>query len=194
MITGKKTRLRALEKSDLAKVLEWLNDEEVMWFWAEPCNTQSLAQLEQWFARLQEAAGYSSKEFIIETEEGIPIGRLNYHDLDTKHQRTEVGFQIAEKEYWGRGYGTDAVIAFLDYLFNELGLHRVYLRLENYNTRALKCYEKCGFTQEGILRHHAFARGEYHDEVMMGILRDEFNQRHRRDVAKSEGGGESAQQ
>ena len=194
MITGKKTRLRALEKSDLAKVLEWLNDEEVMWFWADPCNTQSLAQLEQWFARLQGEADYSSKEFIIEIEEGIPIGRISYHHLDTKHQRTEVGTHIGEKEYWGRGYGTDAMIAFLDYLFNELGLHRVYLRLESYNTRALKCYEKCGFTQEGILRHHAFTRGQYHDEVMMGILRDEFNQRHKRDATSSKGSGGSAQQ
>ncbi len=182
MIAGKKTRLRALEKSDLAKVWEWVNDEEVMWFWGEPCNTQSLAEVEQWFGRLQEAAGYSSKQFIIERKEGTPIGRIFYEYLDIKHRRAEVGMQIGEKEYWGRGYGTDAMITFLDYLFNELGLHRVYLRLQSYNTRALKCYEKCGFTQEGILRHNSFTRGEYYDDVAMGILRDEFNQRHKGDA------------
>jgi len=193
MISGEKIRLRALEKSDLTKVWEWVNDEEVMWFWAAPRNTQSLAEVEQWFARLQELAGYSSKQFIIENEEGMPIGRIFYEHLDTRHQRTEVGMQIGEKEYWGRGYGTDTMITFLDYLFNELGLHRVYLRFQSYNTRALKCYEKCGFVQEGILRRHSFARGEYHDDLMMGILRDEFNQRHRRDVTASEGGGNSAQ-
>lgn len=192
MIVGEKTRLRALERSDLVKVWKWLNDEEVMWFMAAPCNTQSLAEVEQWFSRLQEAAGYSSRHFIIETEEGTPIGGIYYEYLDTRHQRTEVGMQIGEKEYWGKGYGTDAMITFLDYLFNELGLHRVYLRVERYNTRALKCYEKCGFTQEGILRHHVFTKGEYHDDLVMGILRDEFNQRHRRDVSASEGGGESA--
>jgi len=181
MIVGKKVRLRALEKSDLAKLWKWLNDEEVMWFWAEPCSVQSLAEVEQWFAKLQEAAGRFSKQFIIENEEGAPIGRIHYEYLDTRHQRTEVGMQIGEKEYWGRGYGTDAMIAFLDYLFNELGLHRVYLRVESYNPRALKCYEKCGFTQEGILRHHVFTRGEYHDDLMLGILRDEFNQRHKGD-------------
>ena len=180
MILGKKTRLRALEKSDLAKVWKWVNDEEVMWFWGEPCNTQSLADVEQWFAKLQ-GAGSPSKQFIIETKEGASIGRISYEYLDTKHRRTEVGMQIGEKEYWERGYGTDAMIAFLDYLFNELGLHRVYLRVESYNPRALKCYEKCGFTQEGILRHHVFTRGEYHDDLMLGILRDEFNQRHKGD-------------
>ena len=190
MISGKKIRLRALEKSDLAKVWEWVNDEEVMWFWAAPRNTQSLAEVEQWFARLQEVAGYSSKQFIIENEEGKTIGRIFYEHLDTRHQRTEVGMQIGEKEYWGRGYGTDAVIAFLDYLFNELGLHRVYLRVQSYNTRALKCYEKCGFIQEGVLRHHCFTRGKYYDELLMGILRDEFNQRYRKDITTSKGGGE----
>jgi len=182
MIRGKKTRLRALEKSDLAKVWEWINDEEVMWFWGEPCNTQSLAEVEQWFARLQEVAGYASKQFVIEAEEGTSIGRIFYEHLDTKHQRTEVGILIGQKEYWERGYGTDAMLAFLDYLFNELGLHRVYLRLQSYNARALKSYQKCGFTQEGILRHNTFARGEYHDDLVMGILRDEFNQRHKGDV------------
>ena len=182
MIRGKKTRLRALEKSDLAKVWEWINDEEVMWFWGEPCNTQSLAEVEQWFARLQEVAGYASKQFVIEAEEGTSIGRIFYEHLDTKHQRTEVGILIGQKEYWERGYGTDAMLAFLDYLFNELGLHRVYLRLQSYNARALKSYQKCGFTQEGILRHNTFTRGEYHDDLVMGILRDEFNQRHKGDV------------
>ena len=182
MIRGKKTRLRALEKSDVAKVWEWVNDEEVMWFWGEPCNTQSLAEVEQWFARLQEAAGYSSKQFIIETEEGIPIGRIFYEYLDIKHNRTELGILIGEKEYWGKGYGTDAIIAFLDYLFNELGLHRVYLHVQSHNTRASRCYKKCGFIQEGILRHNGFARGEYYDDLIMGILRDEFNQRHKGDV------------
>ncbi len=176
MIKGKKVRLRALEKNDLAKVWEWMNDEEVMWFWAEPGNTQSLAEVEQWFAGLQEVAGYSSKQFIIEAEEGTPIGRIFYEHLDTKHQRAEVGMQIGEKEQWGRGYGTDTMIAFLEYLFNELGLHRVYLHVQSYNTRALRCYEKCGFTQEGTLRQNTFTRGEYHDDLVMGILRDEFNQ------------------
>ncbi|MBA7503138.1 Spermidine N(1)-acetyltransferase [subsurface metagenome] len=190
MIAGKKTRLRALEKSDLAKVWEWLNDEEVMWFWAAPGNTQSLPEVEQWFTRLQEVADHPSKQFIIENEEGTPIGQIFYEHLDTKHQRTEVGILIGEKEYWGKGYGTDAMIAFLDYLFNELGLHRVYLHLQSYNTRALKSYEKCGFIQEGILRHHSFTRGEYYDDLIMGILRTEFNQRHGKDVTASEGGGE----
>jgi len=188
MITGKKTRLRALEKNDLAKVWEWMNDDEVMWFWAMPANTQSLPEVEQWFAKLHEVAGHSSKQFIIETEEGKPIGRIFYEHLDTKNQRTEVGILIGEKEYWGKGYGTDAMIAFLDYLFNELGLHRVYLHVQSYNARALKSYQKCGFVQEGILRHHSFTRGEYYDDLVMGILRDEFNQRHRRDVTTSKGG------
>ncbi len=188
MITGGKTRLRALEKEDLPKVWKWMNDEEVMWFWGYPGNTQSLAEIEQWFARLQEVSQpevleYRSKQFIIEAVEGIPIGRIFYGRLTPKHKNTEIGIVIGEKEYWGKGYGTDAMITFLGHLFNELGLHRVYLRLQIYNTRALKCYEKCGFIQEGILRHQTFTRGRYYDDLVMGILRDEFNQRRRQQEA-----------
>jgi RimJ/RimL family protein N-acetyltransferase len=153
-----------------------------MWFWGEPRNVQSLVELERWFTKLQKTSGSSNKQFLIETEEGVTIGRIFHENLDAKHRRTEVGMQIGEKEYWGRGYGTDAMITFLDYLFNELSMHRVYLRLQGYNTRALKCYEKCGFTREGTLRHNTFTKGKYYDDWMMSILRDEFAQQIGEDI------------
>lgn len=65
----------------------------------------------------------------------------------------------------------------LNYLFNELQLHKVYLWTQSYNTRAQRCYEKCGFVREGVHRESAFVKGEYYDSLLMGILRHEFNQR-----------------
>lgn len=185
MMTGEKTRLRALEKEDLTNIWKWVNDEEVMRFMSNPGNTQSLTETEQWFAKQQQATHRDglngieshSKQFIIETVEGVPIGSIFYSGLTLKHQHAEIGILIGEKEYWGRGYGTDAMITLLDHLFNELGLHRVHLGLESSNTRALKCYEKCGFIQEGVIRHQFFVNGKYYDGLTMGILRDEFNSR-----------------
>jgi hypothetical protein len=91
MMRGEKVRLRALEKSDLAKVWEWVNDEKVMWFWGEPRNVQSLVELECWFTKLQKTPGSPNKQFIIETVEGLTIGRIFHENLDAKHRRTEVG-------------------------------------------------------------------------------------------------------
>ncbi len=187
MITGEKTRLRALEKEDLANIWKWANDEKVMRLLSYPGSTQSLVEIEQWFARQQQGPHrdgldgreFHSKQFIIETKEGIPIGSIFYSGLTLKHQHAEIGIIIGEEKYWGKGYGTDAIITLLDHLFNELGLHRVFLHVDSNNPRALKCYEKCGFIQEGILRQHFYVSGEYYDDLVMGILRDEFNQRRR---------------
>jgi len=176
MITGKKIRLRAIEKSDLPKLCQWLNDEEVMYYWGHPGNTTSLAEVERWYDGELERRQQDRREYIIETLEGVAIGRIVYEHLSMKDRNAELGIQIGEKDYWDKGYGTDAVMTLLNYLFNELQLHRVWLGTHSYNGRAHKCYEKCGFVREGVHRESAFVRGEYHDGIFMGILRREFNQ------------------
>lgn len=177
MITGNKVRLRALERSDLPKMCQWLNDEEVMYYWAHPGNTTSLAEVERWYEEGLERRRQDSKHYIIETLDGVAIGRISYEHLTMKNRNAELGIQIGEKDYWDKGYGTDAIMAFLDYLFNELQLHRVWLGTESYNTRAHRCYEKCGFVREGAHREGVFVKGEYHDSLIMGVLRHEFNKR-----------------
>jgi len=178
MITGKKVRLRALEKSDLPKICQWLNDEEVMYYhWGHPGNTTSLAEQERWFDDQLERRRQDEKGYIIETLEGVAIGEIVYEHLSTKDRNAELGIQIGEKDYWEKGYGTDAVMTLLNYLFNELQLHKVYLWTQSYNTRAQRCYEKCGFVREGVHRESAFVKGEYYDGLFMGILRREFDQR-----------------
>jgi len=181
MIKGKKVRLRPVEKTDLPKIWEWLNDEEVMYYWASPDNTVSLAQLEHQFLLPSEPwdpRGTPARQIlIIETIEGVAIGQIGYFDLSTRHRRAEVLTQIGEKDYWGKGYGTDAMMSFLNYLFNELGLNRVYLYTQSYNRRAYASYKKCGFVEEGVARQRYFVNGEYHDGFLMSVLRHEFNRR-----------------
>jgi len=179
MITGKKVRLRALERSDLPKICQWLNDEEVMYYWGDPGNTTSLAEVERWFNEELDRRHQDSRGYIIETPDGVPIGQISYMHLSPKNRDAELGIQIGEKDYWDKGYGTDAIMAFLNYLFSELQLHRVYLSTQSYNTRAQKCYEKCGFVKEAVLRESTFVKGKYYDSIDMGILRHEFNQQER---------------
>jgi len=180
MITGEKVRLRAVERSDLPKMCQWLNDEEVMYYWGHPGSTTSLAEVERWFNEGLERSRQDRKTYIIETLDGVAIGQISYEHLSMKNRNAELGIQIGEKEYWDKGYGTDAIMAFLNYLFNELQLHRVWLGTESYNARAQRCYEKCGFIREGVEREAAFVKGEYHDGISMSILRREFDQRAQR--------------
>lgn len=171
MIWGQKTRLRAIEREDLPTFVRWFNDPEVRQYLAMYM-PMSLADEEKWFERQLE--DQNSRVFAIETEEGVHIGNIGLHNIDWKNRRAILGIVIGEKEYWGQGYGSDAIMALLGFAFGEMNLHRVYLTVYDYNHRAIRCYEKCGFRHEGRLREAHFSSGQYHDELMMGILQEEF--------------------
>jgi RimJ/RimL family protein N-acetyltransferase len=171
MIVGKQTRLRAIEREDIPIFVRWFNDPEVRKY-LEMYLPMSVAEEEQWFeAHLKDD---TSRIFGIETEEGRLIGNIGLHNLDWKNRNALLGIVIAEREYWGRGYGTDAVTTLLDFAFNEMNLHRVSLFVYEFNERAVRCYEKCGFRHEGRAREALFRDGSYHDHLVMAILREEF--------------------
>lgn len=171
MIVGQKTRLRAIEREDIPTFVRWFNDPEVRQY-LEMYLPMSRAEEEGWFeAYLKDD---STRVFGIETGDGNLVGNIGLRDLDWKNRNASLGIVIAEREYWGRGYGSDAVITMLAFAFHEMNLHRVYLSVFDFNERAIRCYEKCGFRHEGRAREAFFRDGRYHDSLLMAILRQEF--------------------
>lgn len=179
MIHGKLTTLRAIEREDLDAIWRWSNDAAAMYFWAEPYKTTSREELE---SRGLGVPGGRSHWLLIAThgDEGreIAIGRIGYVDLERRNRHAEVAIMIGERDYWGRGYGSDALLAYLGYLFHELNLHKVWLRVESFNARAQRAYEKCGFQRDGVFREHTFLGGRYYDSIVMSITEDEFRAQH----------------
>ena len=78
--------------------------------------------------------------------------------------------------YWGKGYGKDALRVLAQYLFQAMNLHRIQLDTWDENNRALRAFEGLGFQVEGRLRQAVFVRGKYHDSIVMGLLRDEWEE------------------
>ncbi len=85
-----------------------------------------------------------------------------------------IGISIGERDYWGKGYGTDAMRLIVQYGFIELNLRRISLGVHAYNERAVKSYEKVGFTLEGRMRGEGFRDGVHFDGVWMGVFREEW--------------------
>ncbi|MDY7041730.1 MAG: GNAT family protein, partial [Chloroflexota bacterium] len=154
--------------------VRWFNDPEVLHYLLMYM-PMSLAEEEKWFEeQLQKRDG---RIFAIEATDGdqpMHIGNIGIHGIDWKNRSAEVGIAIGEKNYWGQGYGSDALKTLLSFVFQEMNLNRVQLRVHDYNARAIRCYEKCGFQHEGRQRQALFRDGEYHDVLMMSILADEF--------------------
>ncbi|HXZ29959.1 MAG TPA: GNAT family protein, partial [Dehalococcoidia bacterium] len=119
----------------------------------------------------------SDVRFIIEAMEGAltkPIGSCGLHEINAKDHNANFGIVIGERDYWNKGYGTEATRLVLDYGFQELNLHRISSAAFAFNERSIRLHKKVGFREEGRLRQAMFKNGQYHDEVQFGILREEW--------------------
>jgi len=131
-----------------------------------------MAEEEKWFEDYLKKS--DEKIFAIDTEEGGHVGNIGLHSIDFKNRKATLGIVIGEKKYWNQGYGTDAIRALLKFAFRELNLNKVILDVLDNNKRAIRVYEKCGFTREGTRREEVFKDGSYRDIIRMSILSREF--------------------
>ena len=172
MLEGRLIRLRPREMSDLERNLEWFNNPEVTYFISTRYPI-SREQEEEWM-RSNLASSFEYVRLAIETRDGRHIGNLDLRGATAESRSAELGITIGDKECWNQGYGADAIITLLRFAFQEMNLNRVWLRVFEYNERAIACYQKCGFREEGRLRQDFFRHGRYWDALIMGILREEF--------------------
>ena len=107
---------------------------------------------------------------ICEEETNRPVGSVYLRDIDMTHRKAEYGIFIGEEDARGKGYGSSAARLMIQYAFEEMDLHRLFLRVYAENIQAIRSYEKAGFVKEAHLRDDVCIQGKYHDIVLMGIL------------------------
>jgi RimJ/RimL family protein N-acetyltransferase len=174
MIEGKLVRLRATEMTDLDRYYAWYNDREVTHHLSMRYPMAYGAE-EVWLREhASKPLSYEHVWFAIDTKEGVHIGGINFHVVRPENRSNRLGITIGDKAYWSKGYGTDAMLTFVRFGFDEMNLHRIDLTVDAENARAIACYRKCGFVEEGRLRQARYTRGAYGDQLIMSVLRDEF--------------------
>jgi RimJ/RimL family protein N-acetyltransferase len=171
-IEGALVRLRPISEDDVQTLLRWYTDPDVV-YWLHASDRPALTEDEVRRRFAPAAASENEARWMIETLDGKTIGVVRLLDIDRECGRAELAIVVGEKEHWGEGYGTDAVEVALAHGFNELSLRRVWLITDADNERGIRCYEKCGFRREGVLRAHRTRYGEPLDMVMMGVLSED---------------------
>lgn len=186
MIRGDRVSLRPLRRSDIPTLDRWHNDGETMQYWGVRMPLVGDGHWEPHFAPGGKFTKFEHEAFFaICNEGGDPIGRLGLHDYDIIARRGELSIFIAEADYRSKGYGSEAIVAFGHWYFNEKGAHRVWLAVLGTNVRAQRAYEKIGFTREGTWRESVYMNGEWVDEHLYGLLRTEFNARYRPELTST---------
>lgn len=176
LLRGELTYLTALSDENLTTITGWSNDLDVSYLSFYHMRVFNEEQQRNWLQKSEERKNIG---FGIYTREGdLFIGLCSLGSPDWRNRKSMLGITIGDKAYWNHGYGSDATRILLRYAFLELNLHRVYLGVFSYNTRAIHAYEKIGFVHEGTRRHVVFRDGEYHDMLMMALLRHEWEARY----------------
>jgi len=144
---------------------------------SNPARLNSEKKIKEWMEK-QIEKGFKPEQYFFSVRtlaEDKYIGFLGLW-VDLIHREAWVGLGIGERDLWSKGYGTDMMKLCQQYVFAELGMERMSLGLFEYNPRALRSYEKCGFRLEGHSRQEVMREGKRYDALWMGILREEWLQ------------------
>jgi RimJ/RimL family protein N-acetyltransferase len=172
-LDGALVRLRPPSLADVAHFVRWYSDPEVLHWLHMSEGPKATEETER--ARIAAAVEDPSQMlWIIETRKARPIGNAGLLQIDPVHQRAWLGICIGEKDCWSQGYGTEAIRLLLRFAFRNLGLRRIQLITDADNARGIRCYEKCGFYQEALLRGHRLRYGEPLDMVQMAVMKGDL--------------------
>lgn len=169
-------KLRAFEKEDIAKRHKVADNPATLRLLTS--STVMPRSLEEETAIIERCLSPKDKDsfytFAIENSRGELIGSCGYKDVSPKNRRCKISIAIYGEQNCGKGYGTAAMRKLLDFLFLEKNMHKVWLTVFAFNPRAVACYRKLGFREEGRLREHVYRDGKYHDAILMGIFKREY--------------------
>ena len=170
-LVGRMVNLRPFSKEDIPTLTCWINDPDIREFGFPPL-PQTEKQEEGWFNNL--GADDKNVFLAIETKDGTLIGSIGINRIDWKDRTATTGALIGDKEYWGKGYGTDAKMILLDYAFNALNLRKICSSVVASNKRSMRYNLRCGYKVEGVRKRHKFTNGRYRDFIEFGIFKADW--------------------
>jgi RimJ/RimL family protein N-acetyltransferase len=169
-LVGKKCYLSPIDENDAEKFTEWLNDLELTINMQIYNGVLNVENEREFLRNLSREQNYS----IIDLKTDELIGNCGFLDIDHLNQTAETGLFIGNKNYWNKGFGSEALTLLLDYGFKALNLNNIMLKVYSFNKRAIKSYEKVGFKTIGKRRNGLRRGKETSDIIFMDILEKEF--------------------
>ena len=178
VIPGRVVVLRRHRAENLRAFMRWYSDPEVARLTRYQQAPLSHDEVQRFFYSRIMGSDFLAMAIHLRDADRL-IGTCAFSQLDGDNGSTLFHITIGESDCWGKGYGTEATELMLAHAFTRLALHRVSLTVFEFNMRAIRAYEKCGFVVEGRSRQAIFRDGRFWYEIHMSVLLDEWEERNR---------------
>lgn len=172
-LAGDKVAIGPLRRDLVPLYHAWISNPETTQYLSEAGMVLTLEEEYGWYeSQLHDQA---TRYFTIYAlPDYQPIGTINLHQVNTRHHKANLGIMIGEPSMRGQGLGTEAVELVVDYGFNAMGLHNIWLTTYEFNIAGQRAYAKAGFTEVGRRRQCRYLNGRFWDEIHYDILASEF--------------------
>lgn len=155
------------------KYVSWLNDKEINQYLESRFINHTIHSVEQYINQVNA----SNNEYLFgmfTKSADVHIGNIKLGPINTVHHYADIGLMIGDKNYWGKGIGSEAIGLITSFAFRHLNLHKVKAGCYESNIGSLKAFLKTGFKEEGFLRNQVLFNNEYIGCHLIGLLRDEW--------------------
>jgi len=174
-LIGERIVLREYRMEDFPHLRRWVNDPDVTDNLSEIfLYPHSEAETEAFLKMMVHGTGESRGFVIAEKESLAYIGQIDLHRIDWINRKAVMGIVIGRKDMQNKGIGGEAIRLLQRFVFHTLNLNRLELEVYECNERAIRCYRKAGFREEGRLRQRVYRKGKYWDVLVMAVLKEEF--------------------
>ncbi len=163
--------------ADFDRLLGWVPDAKFLMLWSGPFFTPPLdrLQLDAYYQSGQQEPPPRKIYKATDRDSGMVIGHIELNNIDWRNLSATVSkVLVGEKSFLGQGGGTQMVASLLEIAFGQMGLHRLELRVFDFNRPAVRCYEKNGFIIEGHLRDYRRVNGVYWSSYLMSALETDW--------------------
>lgn len=166
-------KLRKIEYEDNVKIVNWRNKKYVNDYFLDK-RELTLEIHNEWYEKMILTG--KVHQFIITQDDGREIGTTFLKNVDYENKKAEFGIFIGELYGYGKGYGTEATKLLCEYAFEQLKLHKVYLRVISSNERAIKSYIKSGFVVEGVFKDDIWDDSKFISVTFMAKFNNQGDQ------------------
>lgn len=174
MIKGNVVGLRAIERSDLPQLMKWRNRPEYRRYFRE-YRELGFEHQNNWFEKIVMGDTRTIMFAIVELSSRNLLGACGLCYIDWINKNADFSIYIgADNLYIDELYAYDAAITMARYGFDELGLHRLWAEIYDFDEQKKMMFQSLGFSLDGCFRQNHWSEGKWHDSLFYSLLKHEF--------------------